>query len=281
MSSGATDSGPLVVSATTLAGSAEPVIPQENIYGHRQRLDWLRTWLRADRRAVEFGCGTGYMLTRPLRLWGYDVIGVDLDAASIALGRELLEQVGLDPSALSVRRLEDLEPGLDAVIASEVLEHLDDHELEACLDVIKDKLAADGRLLVTVPNGYGWFELESPLWFRTGIGRFFERPSVQGFVQRARGVLTRGYVDAAYPSTVAHSPHRQRFTMRSIRAVLERHGFDVIEARGSVLVCGPFSNLAFTGLRRVMALNRRLGTRFPRLAAGFYLAAKKSTPVES
>jgi hypothetical protein len=69
--------------------------------------------------------------------------------------------------------------------------------------------------------------------------------------------------------------------MRSIRGLLERHGFDVIEARGSVLVCGPFSNLAFTGLPSVMALNRRLGTRFPRLAAGFYLAAKKSTDVGS
>ncbi len=281
MSTRATDSGPLVVSATSLAGSAEPVIPQENIYGHRQRLDWLRGWLRPERRAVEFGCGTGYMLTRPLRLWGYDVIGVDLDAASIALGRELLEQVGLDPSAVSVRRLEELDPGMDAVIASEVLEHLDDQELEVCLDVIRDKLAADGRLLVTVPNGYGWFELESPLWFRTGIGRFFEWAPVQRFVLRARGVLTRGYVDAAHPSTVAHSPHRQRFTMRSIRALLERHGFDVIEARGSVLVCGPFSNLAFTGLRRVMTLNRRLGRRLPRLAAGFYLAAKKSAAVES
>jgi SAM-dependent methyltransferase len=65
------------------------VVPQENIYAHRQRLFWLREQLSKTDRALEFGCGTGRMIALPLRAWGYDVIGVDLDPVSIEHGRAL------------------------------------------------------------------------------------------------------------------------------------------------------------------------------------------------
>jgi hypothetical protein len=42
-----------------------------------------------------------------------------------------------------------------------------------------------------------------------------------------------------------------------------------------VLFCGPFTDLAFSGLPRVMAFNQRLGQRMPRFASDFYLAAVK------
>ena len=73
--------------------------------------------------------------------------------------------------------------------------------------------------------------------------------------------------------------HPFRFTLESICALLEAHRFVVREVTGAVLVCGPFSNLAFTGLTRVMRLNAALGTRFPRAAAAFYLYA--TTPATS
>ena len=75
--------------------------------------------------------------------------------------------------------------------------------------------------------------------------------------------------------TLADSPHKQRFTWRSIHAILARAGFEVVEARGAILFCGPFSDLAFSGLPRVMKANRRLGRRFPRVASDYYLAAVK------
>ena len=59
------------------------------------------------------------------------------------------------------------------------------------------------------------------------------------------------------------------------RAILARAGFKVVEARGAILFCGPFSDVALSGLPRVMALNKRLGRRFPRVASDFYLAAVK------
>ena len=54
-----------------------------------------------------------------------------------------------------------------------------------------------------------------------------------------------------------------------------RAGFEVTEARGAILFCGPFTDLAFSGLPRVMTANKRLGRRLPRVASDFYIAAVK------
>ena len=76
--------------------------------------------------------------------------------------------------------------------------------------------------------------------------------------------------------TLADSPHKQRFTWRSIHDHVARAGFDVTEARGAILFCGPFTDLAFSGLPRVMAANKRLGRRLPRAASDFYIAAVRA-----
>jgi SAM-dependent methyltransferase len=254
-----------------------PPLPQENIYGHVQRLEWLESRLRRSDRAVEFGCGTGYMITYPMRARGYDVIGVDIDAVSVEYGRGLLERAGLDPGALLAIDLRDLDGSFDAVIASEVLEHLSDDLLAESLDLIHAKLRPEGKLLVTVPNGWGWFELEALLWNRLGVASLLERRAARGAAHgplaHTKHRLTGDYVADACPSTLANSPHVQRFTLRSIQRIVVAHGFEIIGARGSVAVCGPLSDLALTGMSRAMTYNRRLGGRLGGAAAGFYVAA--------
>jgi SAM-dependent methyltransferase len=254
---------------------ATPVpLPRENAYGHVKRLHWIVSHLPEGRRALELGCGTGYMLTLPLRTWGHDVIGVDLDEPSVAYGRRVLEQAGQPPDALRAIDLRDVEDELGAVIASEVLEHVDDRTRTELLALIHSTLPSGGTLLVTVPNGYGWFELEALLW-RTPLGALFRLGTVQGLLHRLKRLLAGEYVDAAHPSTVADSPHVQRYTRRRIRRILRDAGFEVQEVRGSVLFAGPFSHLLFTGLGPVMRLNSRLGDLAGPLAAGFYLAARR------
>ena len=81
-------------------------------------------------RAIEFGCGTGYMITYPMRTWGYDVSGVDIDATSVEYGQELLPARGHRPDRAAADRPARRPGTFDAIIASEVLEHLDDALLE-------------------------------------------------------------------------------------------------------------------------------------------------------
>jgi SAM-dependent methyltransferase len=253
------------------------VVPRENVYGHLQRLHWLRDHLRPEDRVVEFGCGTGRLITLPLRAWGYDVTGVDLDDRSIEYGRALLREAGLEPDALQTVDLRDLPGPFEAVIASEILEHLDDDELRTSLDLIRDRLVPGGKLLVTTPNGYSLFELENLLWYRTGLDRLYRRAASGRLAHRLRRLKAQhaDWSEEAAPMTLADSPHKQRFTWRSIHDVVARAGFEVVEARGAILFCGPFTDLAFSGLPRAMALNKRLGRRFPRAASDFYLAAVK------
>jgi SAM-dependent methyltransferase len=147
-----------------------PQLPHENIYGHLNRVYWFRRHIRPDDHVLEVGCGTGNRVALPLHMWGYAVLGIDIDHASITAGREHFARVGLDPSVLRECELDEVAGEFDVIIVSEVLEHLSDDELDLMLAKLRAKLKPQGRLLVTVPNGYGWFEAESFLWHKTGLG---------------------------------------------------------------------------------------------------------------
>jgi SAM-dependent methyltransferase len=257
------------------AGADTAALLRETVYGSRRRLDWMLSFVEAEDRILEVGCGTGYMLCRPLAKLGFRVQGIDLDVPSIERGRELLRAEGLDPSILSARPLAEVAERPSVVIASEVLEHLRDDELGRLLDEIHGRLAPGGRLLVTVPNGYGWFELEQVLWWKLGLGTLLFR---SGFCHLVEKTKTRWLgpeaIVAGPPSTLSGSPHVQRFTLGSIRRRLQQAGFVVLEARGSVAVSGPLSNLFLAGIEPLLEANGRWGERLGGLASGFFVACR-------
>lgn len=255
------------------AGATRAGATPEDVNGHSKRLAWIKCHLD-ESPAVEFGCGTGVMVTIPLLEAGYDVRGVDLDHESIELGRKLLRERGLDPDRLMACDLASLQDCPNTIIASEVLEHIPDAELDQIVALLYRMLPPSGRLLVTVPNGYGGCELESALWFKLGVGRILQKLRIVRGVKalkRMFGVLPSN----ALPSTLADSPHVQRFTKRSIVQLLERHGFRIDEVQGSVLMCGPFTVLMMEGFSFFPRLNARVGEAVPTLAAGFFVACTR------
>ena len=64
------------VPATRYASEA---LPPENIYGHVKRLRWILSQVDRGATLVELGCGTGYMISRPLAKLGFEMHGVELD----------------------------------------------------------------------------------------------------------------------------------------------------------------------------------------------------------
>ncbi len=241
----------------------------ENIYGHRKRLEWFVPQLRRNDRVVELGCGTGYMITRALLRLGYDAYGVDIDKQSIEYGQKLFRQEQLDDSRLKAIDLRDLEFQADVIIASEVLEHIPDGDMSGVFEAIRKALKPGGRLLVTVPNGYGWFEFEALLWNKFGLRHCFFWWS--RYVALKKRIFGEHRFDET-PMTVAESPHVQRFTWNSIRSLLESEGFRVEQTEGSVLFAGPPSHVFFTGIPWIMSANRALGRMFKPVATGFYLS---------
>jgi SAM-dependent methyltransferase len=233
--------------------------------------------LRGDDTILEVGCGTGYMLCRPLARLGYRVSGIDLDVPSIEHGRELLRQEGLDEAILSAVPLRSWQGRPDVVIASEVLEHLHDRELDALLGEIHERLVPGGRLLVTVPNGFGWFEFEQLVWWKLGVGSVLFRSGLNHLIEKTKTRwLGREAIDAGPPSTISGSPHVQRFTLGSIERRLRRAGFAIEDARGSVAFSGPFANLLFAGIGPLLEANARLGRLLGRFASGYFIACQAS-----
>lgn len=247
---------------------------KENIYGHLKRLHWIVSHLSKEDRIVEVGCGTGIMITLPLFEIGYQVMGIDTDEKSIDFGQDVCRERGMDPGILKLTDLASINTPLDVLIVSEVLEHLSQNDLFAVMNDIRNALRPGGKLLVTVPNGYGWFELESLLWFRAGIGYLLDLFRVGSIINVFKCVLLGCGYEPPYPSTLSDSFHVHRFTYNSIRTLLETHGFQLTEMTGSVLFAGPFSNLFFTGIKSAMKLNCMIGGWVPKLASGFYVACR-------
>lgn len=250
-------------------------LPKENIYGHSKRLKWIVSHIDRTGTIIELGCGTGYMITLSLAEMGYSILGIDLDEKSIRFGRKIFQDKGLSPDIVHNVDIADLDVSTDVIIASEVLEHITTSQLPHVLFLINKRLKPGGQFLVTVPNGFGWFEIEKYLWFDLSIGRVLTILKLPQIISKVKKILLGPNIDFEYPSTLSDSPHVQRFTLKSILAVLNENDFEIIDSTGSVLFAGPFSNLFFTGIKPVMKINCALGKWFPRIAAGFYVACKK------
>ncbi len=102
-------------------------------------------------KIIDIGCGNGN-ISLALGSLGYDVLGVDIDAHSIANAQKknTFEKVRFE--VLDVSKLTVTEK-YDAVICSEVLEHLE--APAQMVQLIAKMLNQDGVFVATVPNGFG------------------------------------------------------------------------------------------------------------------------------
>ena len=129
------------------------------LYGPEGRLVWrlaefaepLKRLVPAPAKILDFGCGTGDL---SMHLWslGYRVTGCDIADLMIAaarrnFGSRMIEWVDLE---LWSTRLPFASESFDAVVASSVLEYVDDPEL--LIGEIARVMQPDGFLLFNVPD---------------------------------------------------------------------------------------------------------------------------------
>ncbi len=250
---------------------------KEDIYGHKKRISFIEKNIPKGSKVLDFGCGTGARITIPLALKGINIKGIDLNSEGIKYGHDLIdkEKLNLPKTVLETKDIFD-EPDqtYDVIIASEVLEHI--HDVQPILDVFHKKLKPGGRIIITVPNGYGWFEFEDLLWTKLGLGWVFRKTGILKLCNTIRWHLYKDLRHRQdYHSSIDNSPHVQRFTKKNLTKLLKKHSFKVNRFTGSVLFAGLISNMLFSGNRWIMKINNAAGDKVPRIASGFFVVAER------
>lgn len=106
----------------------------------------------AGRRALEIGCGFGYV-AELLAERGYRVLATDVSPFAIERARGEIARPEVELLVWDATRPPPFPGGFDLVVAFEVVEHLVDPD--AALRSWRSLLAPGGALLVTTPNRHG------------------------------------------------------------------------------------------------------------------------------
>jgi len=159
-------------------------------------IDLERLQIARESRVLDLGCGAG-QFTIPMLENGYRCVCVDLDAPRLGEVAAACAEKGLPSSALraDATRLPCQTASFDSVVCREMIEHIRDPG--RVIDEIHRILKPGGRLCVTVPSAH--------------TERYFQ------------------WVDSRWLEMAGHV---NVFTRGSMRALLEAHGFRVVEIRG-------------------------------------------------
>lgn len=243
---------------------------RENLWGYLKRLRFVQDVIAesfshrpADSlRVLDVGCGNGSELALPLARLGFQVTGIDIHAPSIDHARQLGE--GVPNLTYICGRIEELKsPPYDVVILSEVLEHL--REPRSLLSAAIEHLDKNGIIIVTVPNGYGEFEIDS--W----VFRIFR-------LQRVVEAIARNSNQVTAATDNHESGHVQFFTRRQLRRLFADCSLSVAREGVGSFLAGPFIGHTLARSDRFIEWNARVTDKLPRvLASGWYFALRRET----
>lgn len=231
----------------------------EDPYGLKKRLDFASALLasRSPALVLEIGCGTGALLLEPLakRFPAWQFLGIDSDRLSIEFAVSRFASSNLVFAADASMAAP---AAYDVVIASEVLEHVE-RPLEF-LEYARSRLSPGGCVLLTIPNGYGAFELASTL--QIVLDRFGLLEQLVTLKRRLFGAVSPAPVAALAPMTLAASPHVNFFSSREIRRLFAAAGFTVLGASNRTWLCGFLLDLLISRLG-LAEWNARVADRLP------------------
>jgi SAM-dependent methyltransferase len=252
----------------------------EFMHGHRKKtlffIERLHRYaataglVPGDVKVLELGCGNGRVVTLPVAEQGFEVLGVDSHLPSIESARaeNRFEHARFECADFA----EAPNAGdVDAVILSDVLEHVD--EPGRMLDVASRALKPHGILLISIPNGYGPYEIEQFLVRKRIL--WLPLVLVRGLV--ATGVrlkhALRGKPPAPpdAPAYNVDSPHVQHFRLARFRGLLAAHGFEIERGRNGAFVGGDLTYFLFYFVPALVGASLRAVDRLPPQLAGTWL----------
>ena len=189
----------------------------------RKRVDFiarvLKDQLTPQARILDVGCGNG-VISRHLGRLGYNVLGIDVSEKTIEQAKSLTTLPNVRFEKLSAEELVASGEKYDAVICSEVLEHLSNPG--SLLDVLYQSLAENGKLIVTVPNGHGPREtfVTKPVLKMRSQNNWMWRLIV-------KLKKSMGYSGTTVQSAADNLDHIQFFSRKDLEQLSRAHGFKI------------------------------------------------------
>ena len=203
----------------------------EDPYGNNKRLAFCIEVIdqTLPQTVLDVGCGTGDLLTRPLaeRFPAVRFIGLDNDEASLHYARSRPSLSNL--TFANAQQMTGDGAPIDLIIASEVIEHVE--VPEEFLGALRARLDSSGRLILTLPNGYGPFEFATLIEALVRASGLFR-------ILRAVKRAVSPVVTQQKQMTLAASPHINFFSFSSIRTLIARSGFRILTFRPRTVLCG-------------------------------------------
>jgi 2-polyprenyl-3-methyl-5-hydroxy-6-metoxy-1,4-benzoquinol methylase len=187
---------------------------------------------------LDIGCGNG-IITKAIGEMGHKVTGTDVSEKTIWQARTSSHHPNVTYKVTAASTLEAEPSHYDAIICSEVLEHLKEPQL--LLAIIHRSLKENGILIVTVPNGWGPREV-----LVTRPVQYIQKKN--NFLSKLLGTVKSGmgYKGTTVQSSADDLTHIQFFTPRKLKELAASSGFSIITIRKTNFIEQVFPFSLFT-----------------------------------
>ncbi len=241
----------------------------EDLWGYAKRLRFIQETIsqsfpqqkQEEITVLDVGCGNGSQLAIPLLRNGLQLTGIDPHEDSIVRARKFAS--GASNAHFICGSVEDLSHGavFDLVVLSEVLEHVE--EPDKLLRASLTHLKKEGVVIITVPNGFGEFEID---WW---LFRLLRLPQLRD------ALVKRGKEEVGSTDNL-DSSHVQFFTRQRLKRMFDECNLVVTrEASGSFL-SGPFVAYSLARSTRFIEWNARVTDQLPfAWASSWYFALRR------
>jgi ubiquinone biosynthesis O-methyltransferase len=230
-------------------------------------------------KILEIGCGNGNIST-VLASYGHEVLAIDISEDCIGYAAALKKKLNLKNLSFKVSNgteIQGVGEPYDAVICSEVLEHLDNPE--SVVSKAYSVLKPGGILIVTVPNGYGPWELSVKVGSKLSelISKNAGLANLQRSISALNKHLSLGDMCVQSVNAGDGSAHVQFFTRKQLHQIFLAAGFRVIASGSSDFIANaaPFSALILKS-KLLCRIDFALADMLPSVAAsGWYFTLEK------
>jgi len=217
---------------------------------------------------LDVGCGNG-IISINLGRYGYMVWGIDTSDVAISKARVLNTYSNVNFEAVSIEDFLLEGKTFDAIICSEVLEHL--HHPNVLIRKILKGLKPSGILIVTVPNGQGprEFLVTRPIQFLS------KKKSIIKIISSIKKIL--GYKGTTIQSDAENLTHLQFFTRKKLLKLAVEERFKIIKFGHSNFIDDVFPVSFFAN--RIIAFQKmdcKFADYLPhKLVGGYFMVCKK------